>query len=531
MKTLKKLSFVLAILLALGCVAPMTAMAEVPYPDTIGYSEANVVKIDTTGLPNITTLADNATPSSGKYLISNADGLHKLSAIVNNGGTCAGVTFVQTADIDMETSGKTWTPIGSWDGDNNTSKDFRGTYDGQGFTISNLKYEVTEALTSKNAIGLLFVYGRAAITIKNVVLDSTCEVSYTHRTAVSAPMASILAVSGASGWSISNCYSAAKVLNADTNNESATSGILGYVIQIHGSNREVEYCTFAGTAQGVRRVGGIVGWIQNTQGSILNCLNIGTVSSTASTTADTNTVGGIIGAPNNTASYVCNIDNCENYGNISSNGTPNVGGIIGLVREGVTAHGNTDYGMVTITGKDTPTYIYGAVMSGKNADGVDGTNKVLRDADKAMFHGYQVRANGENAVDLRLVASIDSKSYSAVGMKVTVTFTYNGNPVTKVLDNEAGSKTTTVYETLTAYANDTNVDYTADALRIDEKSGYLYAVVLTGIPKAAFDSGDFTVTVTPYATDLENAETEYMGVQAVKVITLDPLPDNTVPEN
>ena len=148
-----------------------------------------------------------------------------------------------------------------------------------------------------------------------------------------------------------------------------------------------------------------------------------------------------------------------------------------------------------------------------------------------MFHGYQVRANGENAVDLRLVASIDSKSYSAVGMKVTVTFTYNGTPVTKVLDNEAGSKTTTVYETLTAYANDTNVDYTADALRIDEKSGYLYAVVLTGIPKAAFDSGDFTVTVTPYATDLENAETEYMGVQAVKVITLDPLPDNTVPEN
>ena len=527
MKTLKKLSFVLAILLALGCVAPMTAMAEVPNADTIGYSKENIVAPNTENAVDITTLADDATPTSGTYTISTADGLHKLSAIVNNGGTCAGVTFVQTADIDMATSDKTWTPIGfnasSWN-----SKPFNGIYDGQGHTISNMTLTLAEVPTASTSMGLLFSCGNAC-TIKNVVMDDTCSVSYTPAGGTrEIYMGSILG-RDKSAVTISNCYSAATVKNTSIHNNSTASGIIG---NIFAGGTTVEYCTFAGSTQGGKRTGGIVSYIQNVNATVSHCLNVGTVKTTAQTTDITNSAAGICASPNHNTSSASTITYCENYGSISSEGTPYVGGIVGVIRAQVTVQNCTDYGEVTIPNADAPTTVYGKEYNETNAAGrVDATNKVLRDADKAMFHGYQVRANGENAVDLRLVASIDSKSYSAVGMKVTVTFTYNGTPVTKVLDNEAGSKTTTVYETLTAYANDTNVDYTADALRIDEKSGYLYAVVLTGIPKAAFDSGDFTVTVTPYATDLENAETEYMGVQAVKVITLDPLPDNTVPEN
>lgn len=554
MKTLKKLAFVLAVLLALGCVAPMAAMAE-DTNTTVGYSVKNIASPNLTNAVDITTLADDAKPSSGKtYTISTADGLHKLSAIVNNGCYCAGVTFVQTAHIDMSTSNKAWTPIGSYTFSTNTSKDFRGTYDGQGYTISNLKYAVTEAPEAKGGIGLLFVFGRGAVTIKNVVLDNTCEVKYTGKneksesTNIGIPMGSIVAVYNASSGKISNCYSAATVINGDLNNESPTGGILGYYQTTAGS--KFENCTFAGNLQGVSRCGGIIGWAQNIATTISNCCNIGTVASTAMSDSTARAAGGIIGAPNNTSSNLCTITNCANYGTVSSAGTPFVGGIIGIVREGVKASNNTDYGTVIIKGKEqAKNTIYGEIyydydtndtdgdgdttekINVKNANLVDATNKVLRDADKAMFHGYQVRANGENAVDLRLVASIDGKSYSAVGMKITVTFTYNGTPVTKVLDADAGSKTTTVYNSLTAYANDEDVNYTAEALRVDEKEGFLYAVVLTGIPKAAFTSGDFTVTVTPYAVDLENAETEYTGVQAVKVITLENLPDNTVPAN
>jgi len=532
MKTLKKLSFVLAVLLALGCVAPMTAMAEVPYPDTIGYSEANINKLT---IPPLTAENDlgqmtqaPATPS-GTYYVANKKGLDNLSAFVIAGTTFEGCTIVQTADIDMSLKGAdttTWTPIGFVSPSAWNSKPFKGTYDGQGHTISNMTFTLAEVPTANTSLGLLFSCANSA-TLLNIVMDNTCSVSYTG--AGGSPEIYVAAILGRIGATvtITNCYTAATVRNTNTQGNSAAGGIVANL----ASSATIKYCTNAGTITGVRRVGGIVAYIMNVMATVSNCCNIGNITSTGSTNDAINAVGGICGGPNTNSSNQTHFTYCTNYGTITGSAANTfVGGILGMVRATTYASNNTDYGTVE-SATSNPETIFGHVYSTESTANVDATNKVLRDADKAMFHGYQVRANGENAVDLRLVASIDGKSYSAVGMKVTVTFTYNGNPVTKVLDNEAGSKTTTVYETLTAYANDTNVDYTADALRIDEKSGYLYAVVLTGIPKAAFDSGDFTVTVTPYATDLENAETEYMGVQAVKVITLDPLPDNTVPEN
>lgn len=66
------------------------------------------------------------------YLIQSRDDLYHLRDLVNEGEKFQGIYFRQTCDIDLES--EKWKPIG------NTSdeKSFWGTYDGNGYSISNL---------------------------------------------------------------------------------------------------------------------------------------------------------------------------------------------------------------------------------------------------------------------------------------------------------------------------------------------------------------------------------------------------------
>lgn len=78
------------------------------------------------------SLADDFTQlSSNTYEISSQKDLDNLAQLVNDGTDCAGITFRQTADITYTDNGK-GLPIGM-DG-----KPFRGTYNGQNYSISGL---------------------------------------------------------------------------------------------------------------------------------------------------------------------------------------------------------------------------------------------------------------------------------------------------------------------------------------------------------------------------------------------------------
>jgi hypothetical protein len=70
----------------------------------------------------------------GYYEISDADDLNALATFVNAGIDCTGLTFKQTADIDMQ--GVTFTPIGN---DDDTYY-FNGIYDGDGYVIKNISH-------------------------------------------------------------------------------------------------------------------------------------------------------------------------------------------------------------------------------------------------------------------------------------------------------------------------------------------------------------------------------------------------------
>lgn len=87
------------------------------------------------------------------YRIETAEDLTRLSRIVNRGTDCKGFCFEQTADIDM--TGVDWEPIGS---DKNC---FAGTYDGNGYCISNLRCHNGRAALMDNLTGSVY----------NVVMD------------------------------------------------------------------------------------------------------------------------------------------------------------------------------------------------------------------------------------------------------------------------------------------------------------------------------------------------------------------------
>ena len=83
-------------------------------------------------------LSDFARDSGGAYLIQSAADLQNLAAFVNadTSNTCKGLTFKLTSDIDMS-SVANFTGIG----DRADMYQFKGTFDGGNFKISNLKID------------------------------------------------------------------------------------------------------------------------------------------------------------------------------------------------------------------------------------------------------------------------------------------------------------------------------------------------------------------------------------------------------
>lgn len=200
------------------------------------------------------------------YLINDERDLERLAAYVNSGHDALGKTFKQNADITLTAA---HTSIGRYF--EGTYKYFKGTYDGNNKTISNL----TVNAPNSNYQGL-FGYTSKAV-IKNVTLA-----------------------------------------NCNITGKQYTGGIVGYA----STSTAIENCHVNGninaTASDAGGHGGIAG--SATAISITNC----TVTGTISTSVSNDNYGGIVGAAN----YDVVITSCENAANISGDGQ-NHGGIVG----------------------------------------------------------------------------------------------------------------------------------------------------------------------------------------------------------
>ncbi len=268
------------------------------------------------------------------YEIHTPAGLQAFAAIVNGTVTtemkvALSTNFAEEADLwsnaaasgklveNINMEGETWTPIGLAASSGTAAytagvitTTFTGTFDGDVYTISNLTINKTET-TATNATGTdnynqaLFGYISAA-TIKNVTLEnvniSVC--AYFRHTGAVVGHA-------VSGSTIDNC----KVTSGSiTGSTQPTGGIAGYV-----ATGTVTNCTNNASVTGANGTAGIVGQVK---GIVMSgCANYGAITPAGYS-------GGVIGQVSNSTDSYANIDDCHNYGDVTSSSI-NVGGIVG----------------------------------------------------------------------------------------------------------------------------------------------------------------------------------------------------------
>ncbi|MBO7119544.1 MAG: hypothetical protein J6W03_04425 [Bacteroidaceae bacterium] len=235
----------------------------------------------------------------GVYQIANALQLITFGEIVNGGETEANAVVV--GDIDLD--GYTWTPIG-----NETTK-YAGTFDGQGHAITNF------AGTTDATVGKYGLFGNInGATVKNFRIAGTLTV----------PAASAHG-SGVVGWAtsatISNIHSSL-VIEVGGNEAHHVGGIVG---SLQDGVSTVSNCSFAGSltvADGSTDCfGGIVGYMSSD--AVTNCANYGTVEFYGANCYG----GGIVGYINNANPTVAN---CLSIGTVAykGEGTASWGGAI-----------------------------------------------------------------------------------------------------------------------------------------------------------------------------------------------------------
>lgn len=200
--------------------------------------------------------------------------------------------FCHAANASENIIAKSWEPIG------NSKRQYQGTFDGNGKTITNLYINAEQKYMG------LFGYTYEG-TIKNLTFE------YANVTNTNS-YAGVLVGKAGYGSTLQNI----KISNTcQIKGGNYTGGIAGS-LDGNASN-----CVNYATVQGKEDVGGLFGYYSRTGNSMTACANYGNV------TATSNTVGGLVGYYSSGT-----IQDCANYGNIE--GTNNVGGMAGYVSKG-----------------------------------------------------------------------------------------------------------------------------------------------------------------------------------------------------
>ena len=266
------------------------------------------------------------------FILKTADHLAWFRDYVNVGKTsaCAKIaddveeidmsTVCHKADAEKQVAELSWTPIGNY------SKQYQGTFDGNGKTIRNLFISSTS-----DEIGF---FGYAAdCRIKNITFDNAkvkgndnCSTGILAGSAGSCVIENIKTtgncsvegkyetggIAGRANGNISNCENHA-IVNGSYN----VGGIVGICFD---SENSITSCANYGAITGTDQfVGGIIGYFG--EGSLQNSANYGNVTGDAR-------VGNLIGYAN-----ICNINNVLGIGNITANYADCNGLIVGYIAD------------------------------------------------------------------------------------------------------------------------------------------------------------------------------------------------------
>lgn len=176
--------------------------------------------------------------------ISSVVDLAAFAANVNNGETFKGQTIVLAADLDLNHAA--WTPIG----DCTSGKYFQGTFDGQGYTISNLNVDKSTDSNEHSTAGLFGWVDAAGATIKNVKVDGAT-VKGSHWTGV---------IAGYFTGRIENCTVTNATVEGFNVTEDANGDKVGGIVGCLNEHSYINGNSVSkSTIKGNRDIGGIAG--------------------------------------------------------------------------------------------------------------------------------------------------------------------------------------------------------------------------------------------------------------------------------
>ena len=345
------------------------------------------------------------------YEIATKTDLYRLANIVNvSRNECEGITFRQTQDIVCDAG---YTPIG-YQGDDDPPS-FRGTYDGQGHTVSGITVTRTGNTSADQYIGLFgYIYGG---TVQNVVLANSTFTGYNY----------VGGIAGEISWgTVRNCRVESSVtIKVGSSPAENFGGVVGY---FHGSGALMTGCVSAATIENkglnCYDCGGISGDVQYC--TIKDCLYIGT------SVTGTGYVGSIAG--DKTGGTISN-----NYYTAIS-----LGGIGGNSsssdQDGARSARTITLGEgISLAGTKTTYNVSGITAYGSTAIGYGG--KIYSGAGQtltlsytgAMPAGYTLKGFSVNGM------AIDGNSFTMPASNVTVTATLTKNELT-LADNSSNDE-------------------------------------------------------------------------------------------
>lgn len=255
------------------------------------------------------------TDENGNYLISKPQELGRVAYEVNElDNNFSGKVIKLTSNIDLK--GNYWLPIGR----NKIGTDvFKGTFDGQEFSILNLKsfnYTELSKIDLRSEFAYMGLFGKIEnATIKNVHVTVDYLIANER-------------CGGVTGYAemstIENCMVSPSETGAGMiESYWEAAGICGYSL-----DSKLENCINKCNLKG-RYTGGIVGRIYQNKGntsSITKCINFGDIG--VSSLVEGEYSGGIVAITDG-----CKIYNSINYGKYSANYLHAVGGLAGWLRE------------------------------------------------------------------------------------------------------------------------------------------------------------------------------------------------------
>ena len=283
-----------------GTVDTVKVTIEFPYLDT---DQNKYQDLATTIYFRVEAVQGNAdvtdqTPVQGQAIVNTATDVELISRKVANGYDFAGETVTLGGDIDLAAVStfaaelkSNWLPMGT------EETPFAGTFDGNGYTISNL------VLADETYAGFFGFLGSNA-TVKNVKFENVnvngkyaaTAVAYVPETSENVTIENIEVLSGA------------------VNATSYAAGVVGIV---EGKNATISNCVNYAEVVSDYSASGVGAWLTGENFVIKNCVNNGNVTGA-------NRAAGIAGNLLGTISY------CENNGAVVGNGNMPAGGIVAV---------------------------------------------------------------------------------------------------------------------------------------------------------------------------------------------------------